>query len=165
MKSRNTVILSVLATIAFLYIGLPIISGGAISVLDLFYYAGIQDKKSKLIAEYGGSGIVDKYGTLCTTTTYRSWDNACDFTLFDERVPSKTPYKTTLGWLEEVKELNEEFILDSTETMFGSPKCNWIALQLSNFHKVADPLPEGDANKEIYLEGISIFEKSRQKYC
>jgi hypothetical protein len=26
-------------------------------------------------------------------------------------------------------------------------------------------IESGDANAEIYLEGISIFEKSRQKYC
>ena len=87
MKTRNIVILSVLATIAFLYIGLPIVSGGAISVLDLYYYVGIENQRSQLIAEYGGSGIIDKHGTLCTTTTYQSWDNTCNFDLPRESLP------------------------------------------------------------------------------
>jgi len=49
--------------------------------------------------------------------------------------------------------------------MFGFPKCDWITKQLTEYHKAVERLPEGDANADIYLEGISIFEESRQKYC
>jgi len=165
MKTRNIVILSVLATVAFLYIGMPIISGGVYSISDLFYYAGIQDKTSKLIEQYGGQGISDKYGTLCTTTTYQMWDNTCNFNLAPNKIPSKTPHATTLRWLEELKEFNEVFNQDTTGLMYGTPKCDWIEKQRTEYYKAVDRLPEGDANAEIYLEGISIIEKSIQKHC
>ncbi len=78
MRTKYKVIFYVVVIIIVIIVAIP-------SLAQMSYYAGVQDRTSKLIAQYGGQGIVDKFGTICTTTTHQMWDNTCNFDLSPTR--------------------------------------------------------------------------------
>jgi hypothetical protein len=60
-------------------------------IADMEYFARVNNESGKLIEQYGGQAIVDKHGTLCTTTTYQEWDSTCNFNMSQEtQIPQNT---------------------------------------------------------------------------
>ena len=72
----------------------------------------------------------------------------------------KTPSESTMGWFEEQKEFNEELIKNPTPKNCDLAERNIIAIQ-----ETVDRLPEGDANAEIYIQGINLYENSISEHC
>ena len=143
--------------VALIILGILVISPW---VSEILYYGKINDQNQSLREKYGGDSIVDKYGTLCTTTTYRGWDNTCDFSLGKKPLPASEPAQSTLDWLDENKEFNQQIILDPSFENCDLAKRSIIAIQ-----GTIDLKPVGDANSEIYQQGIDMYQDTIDAYC
>lgn len=154
-KTAKGVIIGILGTLIVLFVIIVV----SPSLMEMQRIAD-REASVKPWRDAGYDLVVDKHGVTCPTKQYQMWDNSCNFDIPLEKIPSSVPSTSTMEWLKENESFNAQLQNNPTKENCELARANINAIQ-----ETVNLLPSGDANSEIYLQGIAMYQESIQNYC